>query len=116
MLNAALLDSLREGYPLATAVAPSHAGRRAWVGVHPFKVRYFEEWPEDVDALPWKFRTHWIEVDASFDLHKYDLHPEYIHTLRDVTALSEAELEETLTMWIGDPNQLRWPSEVDYPL
>jgi hypothetical protein len=111
-----VIDRLKFGKRLAAEVVALSESRRAWIGIHPFKVSYLEEYPDVADQLPWRFQVRVIEVDKSFDYDKLDLHPEYIYTRYDMTIESIQQVKEKLAEFGVDFEQLCDPSECHYPL
>ena len=74
------------------------------------------EWPLDTDRLPWKFKVAVIEVDRSFDYHRHDLHPEYMHTRYRATVDSIESVQLELARFGLTLNALVYPDRCDYPL
>lgn len=115
-MTIAAIEFLRSGETYALEVAPSLIGRRAWVGIHPFKIRCFKERPENFEDLPFQFRIIWFEYDREFDTTNYYLEKEYMTTLQELIVTSIEEVADTITGWGFSLEQFKDRDGVDYPL
>jgi hypothetical protein len=121
MLDARVWERLRGGRAQFAEVAASRAGRRAWVGVYPFKHRGPEEYWElvgrygDYGSVPWRYRVRRFEVEEVYIDGGYDVHEEELLDGRSVVVGSEEELERVLREWVGESG--RWDdSAPGYPI
>ena len=130
MTREEVIETLTRGESVATSVPASSHDVRAWVGILPGKAsmdptedafyQLMEMTRGEREAflrqLPFRYTILHIEIPASFDFHEYDLHPEYIQTVRQKRVFAVEDVVATLDSWGVPLDSFDYPRRSDFPL
>lgn len=116
MLLPDIQERLIHGSAVAAEIPCQKREWREWVGVHPFRLEFFEHPPQrELVLYPLRYRILRFRVPRSFDFHTYDLHAEYVESVSETIEASVEAVFELISTWGIKPEELTDPSQCDYP-